>query len=49
MVTLRDVFSRTTNKCNYQESFHPKKRILKKLDINIDDILNIKLKDKTKW
>ena len=51
MVQLKDILNYKINKCNYQESFDIKKKDMKKLGLNIDDILKIKIKqkEKVKW
>jgi hypothetical protein len=49
MVQLKDILNYKKNKCNYQESFDVKKKDMKKFGLDIDDILNIKIKEKIKW
>lgn len=48
MIKLKDLFNKKINKANNQESLDLKKRVFKKYNINIDDILNIKLNKKVK-
>jgi len=50
MVRLKDLFNKTINKNNKEVSLHLKKKRLCELDLDIDDILDIKIKDKlNKW
>ena len=44
MVKLKDLFNKKVNTRNHQVSLNAKKRELKKLDLKIDDILNLELK-----
>lgn len=38
---LKDFFTRTKNKRNNQEAFHPKKRMLKEKKVSLQRILDI--------
>jgi len=50
MIRLKDLFNKTVNKNNKEISLHLKKKELCKMDIDIDDLLNMKIKDKVdKW
>jgi hypothetical protein len=50
MVKLKDILNYKINKCNNQISFDVKKREMKKFDLDIDDILDLKIKkEKIKW
>ncbi len=44
MVKLKDIINLKTNSCNKQISLDVRKNKLKDLDMDIDDILNLKLK-----
>jgi len=47
---LKDLFNKTINKTNKEISLHLKKKELCKMDMDIDDLLNMKLKAKAdKW
>lgn len=46
MVKLKDIFNQKLNKANHQISFDIKKKKLKEFDLDLDDILETKLKKK---
>jgi len=50
MIRLKDLFNKTVNKNNKEISLHLKKKELCKVDMDIDELLNIKIKEKiNKW
>jgi hypothetical protein len=49
MVKLKDILNEKVNKKNHQIGFDLRKKALKKLDLDIDDILNMTIKEKKKW